>query len=144
MRQGSAQTLERVRWVSSVYRRLVAQAGCIGVAPTDSAELALQERLIVSLSVGLLPLTFLWSVIYFAAGAPLSAAIPGLYMIIAPINTAVFAWNRNLVVYRFVQLLIFLRTLERWAAGGQFPRPPYLRISSIQRLRFFSSANVSP
>jgi len=106
MQQGS--TLERVQWVSSVYQRLVAQAGRIGAAPTDSAELALQERLIVSLSVGLLPLTFLWSVIYFAAGAPLSAAIPGLYMIIAPINTAVFAWNRNLVVYRFVQLLIFL------------------------------------
>jgi adenylate cyclase len=106
MQQGS--TLERVRWVSSVYQRLVAQAGRIGAAPTDSAELALQERLIVSLSVGLLPLTFLWSVTYFAAGAPLSAAIPGLYMIIAPINTAVFAWNRNLVVYRFVQLLIFL------------------------------------
>jgi len=108
MQQGSAQTLERVRWVSSVYRLLVTQAGRIGATPTDSAELALQERLIVSLSVGLLPLTFLWSVIYFAAGAPLSAAIPGLYMIIAPINTAVFAWNRNLVVYRFVQLLIFL------------------------------------
>ena len=101
MQQGSAQTIERVRWISSVYRHLVAQAGRIGAAPTNSTELALQERLIVSLSVGLLPLTFLWSVIYLAAGAPLSAAIPGLYMIIAPINTAVFAWNRNLVVYRF-------------------------------------------
>src|SRR2546423_15150590 len=78
------------------------------VAPTDSVELTLQRRLIVSLSLGLLPLTFLWSVIYFAAGAPLSAAVPGLYMIIAPINTAVFAWNRNLLVYRFVQLLAFL------------------------------------
>src|SRR6202158_3364296 len=108
MQQGSAQTLERVRWVSSVYRLLVAQAGRIGATPTDSAELALQERLIVSLSVGLLPLTFLWSVIYFAAGAPLSAAIPGLYTIIAPINAAVFSWTRNLVVYRFIQLLIFL------------------------------------
>jgi adenylate cyclase len=108
MQQGSAQTLERVRWVSSVYQHLVARAGRIGATATDSAELALQKRLIVSLSAGLLPLTFLWSVIYFAAGAPLSAGIPGLYMIIAPINTAVFAWNRNLIVYRFVQLLIFL------------------------------------
>jgi guanylate cyclase len=97
-----------VRWVSSVYQHLVAQAGRVGATATDSAELALQKRLIVSLSVGLLPLTFLWSVIYFAAGAPLSAAIPGLYMIIAPVSTAVFAWNRNLIVYRFVQLLIFL------------------------------------
>ena len=91
MQQVSAQPLERRE-----------------VAPTDSAEIALQKRLIVSLSLGLLPLTLLWSVIYFAAGAPLSAAVPGLYMIIAPINAAVFAWNRNLVVYRFVQLLTFL------------------------------------
>jgi adenylate cyclase len=108
MQQGSAQRMERVPWITSVFRRLVAQAGRIGAAPTDSSELALQKRLIVSLSLGLMPLTLLWSVIYFAAGAPLSAAIPGLYTIIAPINTAVFAWTRNLVVYRFIQLLIIL------------------------------------
>jgi adenylate cyclase len=97
-----------VSWISSVYQRLVAQAGRIGAALTDGAERALQKRLIVSLSVGLLPLTFLWSVIYFSAGAPLSAAMPGLYTIIAPINTAVFARTRNLAVYRFIQLLMFL------------------------------------
>jgi len=100
--------MERVRWIASVCRYLVGQAGRIGTAPTDSSELALQKRLIVLLSLGLLPLTVLWSVIYFAAGAPLSAAIPVLYTIIAPINTACFAWTRNLVVYRFIQLLVFL------------------------------------
>jgi adenylate cyclase len=97
-----------VRWILSVYRRLVAQAGRIGAAPTDSTERALQKRLIVSLSIGLLPFTLLWSLIYFAAGAPLSAAMPGMYAIIAPINTAAFAWTRNLAVYRFIQLLMFL------------------------------------
>jgi adenylate cyclase len=108
MLQNSSRSAERVRWASSVYQRLLAQAGRIGAAPTDSPERALQKRLIVSLSVGLLPLTLLWSVIYFAAGAPLSAAIPGLYTIIAPINTAAFAWTRSLAVYRFIQLLMFL------------------------------------
>jgi guanylate cyclase len=108
MQQGSAQSVERVRWISSLCQRLVSRAGRIGAVPTDSTELALQKRLMVSLSLGLLPLTFLWSVIYFAAGARLSAAIPGLYTIIAPINTALFAWTCNLVVYRFIQLLIFL------------------------------------
>lgn len=108
MPQDSSQSAERAPWIFSVGQRLVAQARRIGAAPTDSTERALQKRLIVLLSVGLLPLTFLWSVIYFAAGAPLSAAIPGLYTIIAPINTAVFASTRNLAVYRFIQLLIFL------------------------------------
>ncbi len=80
----------------------------MGAAPSDSPESALQKRLTVSLSVGLLPLTLLWSVVYFAAGAPTSAAIPGLYTIIAPINTAVFAWMRNLALYRSIQFLMFL------------------------------------
>src|SRR5277367_3784567 len=108
MQQASAQSVDSAGWITSVSRRLVAQVGRIGAAPSDSSELALQKHLIVWLSVGLLPLTFLWGVIYFIAGAPLSAAIPGLYTVIAPINTAVFAWTRNLVVYRFTQLLIFL------------------------------------
>jgi adenylate cyclase len=108
MQQASARSADSVRWITSASRRLVARVGRIGAARSDSSELALQKHLIVSLSVGLLPLTFLWGVIYFIAGAPLSAAIPGLYTVIAPINTAVFAWTRNLVVYRFTQLLIFL------------------------------------
>jgi hypothetical protein len=72
-----------------------------GAAPSDSTERALQKRLTVSVPVGLLPLTFLWSLVYFVAGAPTSAAIPRLYTIVAPINTAVFAWTRNLALYRF-------------------------------------------
>ena len=95
-------------WFSSVFQWLVAQAGRVGTAPSDSTERALQKRLTVSLSVGLLPLTLLWSVVYFAAGAPYSAAIPGLYTIVAPINTAVFAWTRNLALYRSIQFLMFL------------------------------------
>ena len=50
----------------------------------------------------------LWAAIYFSAGAPLSALIPGTYSIIAPINTAIFAWTLNLHFYRFTQLLMIL------------------------------------
>ena len=82
-------------------QRFATQTRLIGAASTDSTELAMQKRLMVWLSLGLLPLTLLWSVIYGAAGAPLSAAIPGLYTVIAPINTAMFARTRNLAVYRF-------------------------------------------
>jgi adenylate cyclase len=98
----------RMLWFSSLFQWLVAQAGRVGAVASDSTERALQKRLIVSLSVGLLPLTLGWSAVYFAAGAPLSAAIPGLYTIVAPINTALFAWSKNLVFYRFIQLLMFL------------------------------------
>lgn len=92
----------------SISRRLVAWAGRVGTDPADSTEIALQKRLVVALCVGLLPLTLLWSVVYLAVGVPLSAAIPGVYTLVTPINTAVFARTRNLRVYRFTQLLMFL------------------------------------
>lgn len=95
-------------WVSGCAKGLVAWAGRIGIDPIDSSETALQKRLTVLLSVGTLPFTILWSVIYLAAGVPLSAAIPGLYSVIAPLNTLVFAWTRNLGFYRFTQLLLIL------------------------------------
>ena len=101
-------TGRRLGWVLDYTNRVVAAAGRIGIDPTDSNEVALQKRLTVVLSAGTLPFTILWSVIYFAAGAPLSAAVPASYSIVAPINTLVFAWTRNLGFYRFTQLLLIL------------------------------------
>ena len=95
-------------WAANAVRRLLAWAGSVGADPTDTTETALQKRLMVALSVGLLPLTFLWSVIYFAAGVPLSAAIPAIYTAVTPANTLLFSWTRNLGFYRFTQLLMYL------------------------------------
>ena len=108
MERDPAKGVRRLGWASPYGQRLVACAGRIGADPDDSTDLALQKRLAVALSIGLLPFTLLWSAIYFAAGVPLSAAIPGLYSIVTPINTLVFAWTRNLGPYRFIQLLMFL------------------------------------
>lgn len=98
----------RLSWLSGGSRRVVDWAGRIGIDPADSNELALQKRLVVVLCVGTLPLTILWSAIYFAAGVPLAAAIPAFYSAFTPLNTAVFAWTRNLGLYRFTQLLLIL------------------------------------
>ena len=91
-----------------VFQRLAARASRIGIDPTDSSEIALQKRLVVSLSLIIAPLAVLWSAIYFAAGVPLAAAIPGSYSIIATVNTVIFALTRNLGFYRFTQLLMIL------------------------------------
>jgi len=80
----------------------------IGADPADSSDIALQKRLAVSLSLVIVPLAVLWSAVYFAIGAPFSAAIPGSYSIITPVTTAVFALTRNLGFYRFTQLLMYL------------------------------------
>ena len=92
-------------------RHLFDWAGRVGADPGDSPENLLQKRLTVALCVGTLPLTIGWSLIYFAAGAPLAAAIPGFYSLFTPINTAVFAWTRNLALYRFTQLFLILPLL---------------------------------
>ena len=55
--------------------------------PRESSDAALQKRLLVLMSVGILPMTILWSVTYFAAGAPLAAAAPAVYSVVTPINT---------------------------------------------------------
>jgi guanylate cyclase len=89
-------------------QQLVERIGRIGASPADSSDIALQKRLTVALSLVVVPLAFLWSMVYFTVGVPLSACIPLSYSIIAPINTAVFAATRNLSFYRFTQLLLIL------------------------------------
>ena len=79
MEQDRARSDRRLDWVSNCTKALFALAGRIGLDPSDGDETALQKRLVVVLCVGTLPLTMLWSAIYFAAGVPLAAAIPGFY-----------------------------------------------------------------
>jgi adenylate cyclase len=103
-----AHTVRRQAGILDRFDGLAAWAGRLGATATDSTETALQKRLTVLLSIGLLPFTLLWSAIYVAAGVPLSGAIPALYSLVTPINTLAFAWTRNLGIYRLVQLLMFL------------------------------------
>ena len=98
----------RFAWASRAAAMLMAAAGRIGVDPSESSDAALQRRLLIIMSVGTLPLTLLWSVIYFAAGARLAAAAPAVYSIVTPINTALLGCTRNVVLYRFIQLLMTL------------------------------------
>ena len=98
----------RFGWASRIAARLMTEAGRVGVDPTASGDARLQRRLLVVMSVGTLPLTVLWSIIYFAGGARLAAAAPAAYSIITPINTVLLQWTRNFGLYRFIQLAMTL------------------------------------
>ena len=106
-RDGAAESGRRGK-ASGAVTRLIAWVDRIGFDPRESSDASLQRRLIVLLSVGIVPAAAIWSAIYFAAGAPLAAAVPGSYTIIAPLNTLLFGWSRNLGFYRFSQLLMIL------------------------------------
>jgi len=87
---------------------MAAWVGRIGSDPADSTDIALQKRLIVSLSLAVFPAAIVWSAIYFAAGAGLAGFIPGSYAVVGMANTALFGLTRRLGFYRFTQLLMFL------------------------------------
>ena len=93
---------------SGLLQRLTRQVAEIGSDPSDSEEVALQKRLAVFLSLAIVPLALAWSAIYLAMEAPLAASIPGSYALLAPANTAIFALSRNIRLYRFGQLSMFL------------------------------------
>jgi adenylate cyclase len=111
---------ERQGPLSRMSGALLDWAGRVGADPRDSPETALQKQVAVVLCVGTLPLTALWSAIYLAVGVPLAAAVPAFYTLFTPLNTALFAWTRNLGTYRFSQLLtiLVLPWLVMLALGG--------------------------
>ncbi len=90
------------------FQRLIGWAGSVGRDPLDNPDRGLRKRLAVLVSIGTMPMTIGWSLIYLAAGAPLAASIPAAYSIITPINTLVFNRTRDLRAYRFSQLLMTL------------------------------------
>jgi adenylate cyclase len=95
-------------WISHHAKGLFALTARIGLDAGDSDDTALRKRLAVVLCAGTVPLTVVWTAIYFAVDAPLAAAIPGFYSVFTPINTAIFARTRNFGVYRFTQLFLIL------------------------------------
>ncbi len=108
MERDEALDIHRFRWRTSIAARLVALAQRVGADSHESGDAALQRRLLVLLAVGTLPLTLLWSVTYFAAGAHLAALAPAVYSAVTPINTALLGWTRNFRLYRFIQLFMTL------------------------------------
>jgi adenylate cyclase len=93
---------------SRLFQQLTRRVADIGSDPSDSEDIALQKRLAVALSLAIVPLALVWSAIYLAANVPLAASIPGTYVLLAPVNTVIFALSRNIRLYRFVQLSLFL------------------------------------
>ena len=104
----SRQDTHRFGWASAAFAKLVALAARLAPILSESVDASLQRLVMVLLAVGTLPLTILWSVIYFIAGAPLAAVAPAVYSVVTPINTVLFAWTHNFRLYRFIQLLMTL------------------------------------
>jgi len=92
----------------------------IGAADDDGEDVRLRKRGLLMVVWGVVLLAPIWSVVYLALGRPLSAAIPGTYVVISLISLAMVArrgWSDGLRSSQVI-LILFLPALLMWSLGG--------------------------
>ncbi len=101
----------------AALRRFVA---AVGSDPGDPESLRLQKRLLVTLSLMVIPAGCLWSLAYVAFGEPLAGSIPGAYAVASAVSLFLFAWRRQFRWFLRTQLLLILLLpfLLQLALGG--------------------------
>ena len=80
----------------------------IGADEADSSELRFRKRLLVGISLLILPVGFLWGCIYWAIGEEAVALTPWAYVTGSVISLAVFARTRDFAFLRTAQLALIL------------------------------------
>src|SRR5262245_49167744 len=62
----------------------------------------------------------LWLAIYWAMGIKFSATVPLLYLAVSGGSLGLYLWNRNFVMFRFVQtsLFLFVPFIMQWSIGS--------------------------
>ena len=80
----------------------------IGADEADSSELRFRKRLLVGISLLILPVGFLWGCIYWAIGEEAVALTPWAYVTGSVISLAVFARNGDFAFLRTAQLALIL------------------------------------
>jgi guanylate cyclase len=87
---------------------LVDRAVSIGADPTDTADARSRRRLLVGVSLIILPVAFVWGCLYWLVGEREVALTPWAYVIGSATSLVVFARNRNFAFLRTAQQLLIL------------------------------------
>jgi guanylate cyclase len=81
----------------------------IGADPRDTADERFRKRLLVGVTLTILPVSFVWGCLYYWVVDEHAVALtPWAYLIGSAISVAVFARNRNFAFLRTAQLLLIL------------------------------------
>jgi class 3 adenylate cyclase len=101
-------------------RGLLAAAFRIGSDPADDEDLRLRKLLAVSTALMVTPAAVLWGAIYWWFDQPRAALMPWTYAVISALGIALFAMNRNYVLFVSTQFVAFLVLpfALMWALGG--------------------------
>ena len=80
----------------------------IGADPRDTADERFRKRLLVGVTLIILPVAFVWGCLYWLVGEREVALTPWAYLTGSAISLFVFARNRNFAFLRTAQLLLIL------------------------------------
>ena len=92
----------------------------IGTEPSDSEDIRLQKRMLVTAAVLVVVPAAVWSFTYYLLGEPVAALIPGGYALLTIINLGFFSVTKRYRLFRTTQLILFLVLpfLLQLALGG--------------------------
>ncbi|HYZ10335.1 MAG TPA: adenylate/guanylate cyclase domain-containing protein [Actinomycetota bacterium] len=80
----------------------------IGADDADSTDLRFRKRLLVGIALVILPVAFLWGLLYWVIGEEAVALTPWAYVSGSILSLAVFARSRNFPFLRTAQFLLIL------------------------------------
>jgi adenylate cyclase len=80
----------------------------IGADPGDSSDERFRKRLLVGVSLLILPVSIAWGTVYWAFGERVVALTPWAYAIGSALSLVVFARTRNFAAFRTAQFVLIL------------------------------------
>lgn len=99
---------------------LIGRVLAVGSLPTDDDETRLRKRGLMLTVWAIVLLGSPWGIVYLALGRPLSAAIPGAYVVASLAGIAIIArrgWTDHFRTSQ-IMLILFLPALLQWSLGG--------------------------
>ena len=105
-------------WIAKAVARLAR----VGADPLDEEELRQKKALLVLLATSILPLSFLWGVLYLALGSAVGI-LPFVYFTVSLGSLVVFSRTRNFRLLLVTQLLdiLVMPTAGAMVIGGFLP-----------------------
>ncbi len=88
--------------------RLLGAVHRADAAANDSPEVALQKQLLVTITVLIAPIAFVWGLLYVVFGEPLAGLIPWAYGVVSLAGLAAVRWTGRFGLFRALQLGMWL------------------------------------
>jgi len=99
---------------------VIERAAKAGALPEDSEDLRLRKASLVLSALLISGLSFVWVILYFAKGLPISGSIPLAYQVVTVVGLGFFVRTKRFRLFRSSQLfmMLLLPAALQWSLGG--------------------------